>query len=92
MAVTPKQQIERLVGDLRQVTKWGRMSEFASGNGLPITRTWTPFLAAIFERYNADEDLLKVVGKLESFYMQQILAADRMVSTIDPRVFIGYKT
>ena len=89
MATTPKQQIERLVGDLRQITKWGRMSEYASGQGLPITRTWTPFLAAIFERHNADEDLLKVIAKLETFYMQQILAADRMVTFFYPHELHG---
>lgn len=89
MAVTPKQQIERLVGDLRQITKWGRMSDYASGSGLPITRTWTPFLAAIFERYSSDEDLLEVVAKLRTFYMQQILAADRMVTFFHPHEIHG---
>ncbi|MFL9944286.1 hypothetical protein [Paraburkholderia graminis] len=89
MAATPKQQIERLVGDLRQITKWGRMAEYAAGNSLPITRTWTPFLSAIFERYDSDEDLRKVVGKLGTFYMEQILAADRMVTFFYPHELHG---
>jgi hypothetical protein len=86
---TPKAQIERLVGDLRQVTKWGRMSEFASVNGLPITRTWAPFLAAILERYTDDADLSKVVEKLYLFYLEQLLAADRMVTFFHPHEHHG---
>ncbi|ANJ70967.1 hypothetical protein K6V72_07925 [Ralstonia insidiosa] len=79
-----KEQIERLVGDLRQITKWGRMADFASANGLPITRTWAPFIVAIFERYTNDADLLKVVEKLRQFYVQQLLAADRVVTFFHP--------
>ncbi|MBN3808763.1 hypothetical protein [Paraburkholderia sp. Ac-20347] len=89
MAATPKQQIERLVGDLRQITKWGRMSEYASGNSLPITRTWAPFVEAIFERYTSDVDMLKVVEKLRTFYMEQIVAADRMVTFFHPHEVHG---
>ncbi|HDR8961655.1 hypothetical protein LGN06_20535 [Burkholderia vietnamiensis] len=86
---TLKTQIERLVRDLRQITKWGRMADFAAVNGLPITRTWDPFLAAILERYTSDEDLLKVVEKLKSFYIEQLLAADRMVTFFHPSVEHG---
>ncbi|MBP0588701.1 hypothetical protein J8I87_03005 [Paraburkholderia sp. LEh10] len=73
-----------LVADLRRVTKWGRMSAYASANGLPVTRTWDPFLAGLLESNTTDATLNKVTAKLQEFYMAQLLAGDRVVTFFEP--------
>lgn len=84
-----QKRIATLVDDLRRVTKWGRMATFAQANGLPVTRTWDPFRTAILEGNTTELALAKVIEKLESFYINQLLAGDRIVTFFKPNVALG---
>lgn len=84
-----KSEVKRLVADLRRVTKWGRMAIFAAANGLPVTRTWDPFLERLLEDNTSEAALRKVADKLTSFYVAQLSAGDRIVMFFRPSVDFG---
>lgn len=84
-----KKQISAIVDDLRRVTKWGRMAAYAQANSLPVTRTWDPFLKAILEANTSEAALEKVLAKLRTFYVSQILAGDRIVTLFRPHATLG---
>ncbi|WP_353189914.1 hypothetical protein [Pandoraea pnomenusa] len=65
------------------------MADFAGENGLPVTRTWAPFLEMVFEKYTSKADLQAVADKLEDFYRHQLICSDRMVTFFHPHEKFG---
>jgi len=82
-------KVEQLIADLRRVTKWGRMSAFAAANGLPVTRTWDPFLERLLTDNITKASLEQVSAKLEPFYRVQLVAGDRLVTFFEPHEQFG---